>query len=140
MSEEEKIQALVSHMKMHESYLNDILAKENTIARLMDEGRLAIEAMKNISGQDPVEMLMPIGIGIYVEGSASPNSKLLINIGAGIAIEKSKDEAVSFVERRLKEIEVALRSMMSQKQEVAKRLEQIRAEVNVILQKAQKPS
>ena len=140
MSEEEKIQALVAQMKLYEAYLNDIVTRENTVARLMEEGRLAIEAIKNISGQDAVQTLMPIGIGIYMQTSTSTNNKLLINIGAGVAIEKSKDDAVTYVESRLKEMEVALRSMMSQKQELATRMEQTRAEVNSILQKIQKSS
>ena len=140
MSEEEKIQALVAQMKLYEAYLNDIASRENTVARLMEEGRLAIEAIKNISGQDAVQTLMPIGIGIYMQTSTPSNNKLLINIGAGVAIEKSKDDAVTYVESRLKEMEVALRSMMSQKQELATRMEQTRAEVNTILQKIQKSS
>jgi prefoldin alpha subunit len=140
MSEEEKIQALVAQMKLYEAYLNDIVTRESTVARLMEEGRLAIEAIKNISGQDAVQTLMPIGIGIYMQTSTSTNNKLLINIGAGVAIEKSKDDAVTYVEARLKEMEVALRSMMSQKQELATRMEQTRAEVNTILQKMQKSS
>jgi len=138
LSEEEKIQALVSQMKIYEAYLNDIFTRENTVARLMEEGRLAIEAIKNISGQDPIDTLMPVGIGVYMLTSTSTNSKLVINIGAGIAIEKSRDDAVTYVESRLKEMEVALRSMDAQKQELAKRMEQTRDEVNALLQKMQK--
>jgi prefoldin alpha subunit len=138
LSEEEKIQTLVSQMKIYEAYLNDIFTRENTVARLMEEGRLAIEAIKNISGQDSIQTLMPVGIGVYMPTSTSTNSKLVINIGAGIAIEKSRDDAVTYVESRLKEMEVALRSMDAQKQELARRMEQTRDEVNALLQKMQK--
>ena len=140
MSEEAKIQALVSQMKMYESYFNDILTRENTVTRMMEEGGLAIEAIKNISGQDTVHTLMPIGTGIYLQASASPNNKLIINIGAGVATEKSRDDTVAYVESRMKEMEVALRSVMAQKQDIATRMEQTRNEVNTILKKAQKPS
>ena len=135
MSEEEKLQALVSQMKMYEAYLNDILTRENSITRLMEEGRLGIEAIKNISEEEPLEMLMPIGMGIYVQTLSSPNKKLLVNIGAGVAIEKSKNETVTYVETRLKEVEGALRSMIAQKQELAAKMEQTRSEVNSILKK-----
>lgn len=138
MSDEEKIQALVSQMKIYEAYLNDIIARENTIGRLIEEGNLAIEAIRSISGQDSVSTLMPVGIGVYMHTSTSPNDKLLINIGAGVAIEKSKDEAITYVESRIKEMEVALRSMLAQKQELASRMEQTRGEVNAILQKMRK--
>lgn len=138
MSEEEKMQALVGQMKLYEAYLNDIDTRESTVARLMEEARQAIEAIKSISGQDPAQTLMPIGIGVYMQTATSPNNKLLISIGSGVAIEKSKDDAVAYIESRLKELEVALRSMLSQKQEIAARMEQMRAEANAVLQKMQK--
>ena len=124
MSEEEKIQALVSQMKMYESYFNDILTRENTVTRMMEEGGLAIEAIKNISGQDTVHTLMPIGTGIYLQASASPNNKLIINIGAGVAIEKDKNSTINFLESRLKEMQVTLQETVGQKQQVATSLEQ----------------
>jgi len=138
MSEEEKMQAIMSQMKLYEAYLNDILARENTITRLREEGRLAIEAIKDISGQEVVQTLMPIGIGVFMQTSASSSNKLLISIGAGVAVEKSKDDAVAYIESRLKEMEVAVRSMMSQKQEIVTRMEQMRAELNAMLQKMQR--
>lgn len=138
MSQEEKLQALVAQLKVYEAYLNDIIAREGTVARLMEEGRQAIEAIRSIAGKEAVQALMPIGIGVYLSASASPDSKVLVNIGSGVAIEKSRDEAISYVESRLKEMEVALRSMMGQKQELAARMEQTRAEVNNFLQKMQK--
>jgi prefoldin alpha subunit len=138
LSQEEKLQALVAQLKVYEAYLNDIIAREGTVARLMEEGRQAIEAIRSIAGKEAVQALMPIGIGVYLSASASPDSKVLVNIGSGVAIEKSRDEAISYVESRLKEMEVALRSMMGQKQELAARMEQTRAEVNNFLQKMQK--
>lgn len=138
MSEEERLQALVAQMKVYESYLNDIINREGTIARLMEEGRLAIEAIKNLSGQDSVQTLMPIGIGVYMQTTTLPNSKLLVSVGSGVAIEKSKDDATAYLESRLSEMEAALRSMAAQKQELAMRMEQMRAEANSVLQKMQK--
>ena len=138
MSEEEKMQALVGQMKLYEAYLNDIDTRESTVARLMEEARQAIEAIQSISGQEPAQTLMPIGIGVYMQTATSPNNKLLISIGSGVAIEKSKDDAVAYIESRLKELEVALRSMLSQKQEIAARMEQMRTEANTVLQKMQK--
>jgi prefoldin alpha subunit len=81
---------------------------------------------------------MPIGIGVFMQTSASSSNKLLISIGSGVAVEKSKDDAVAYIESRLKEMEAAMRSMMSQKQEIVTRMEQMRAELNAMLQKMQR--
>lgn len=140
MSEEEKLQALVGQMKVIEAYLNDILTKEATVSRLIEEGRSAIDAIRSMSGTDDMQTLMPIGIGVYMQTSVAPAGKLLVSVGSGVAIEKSRDDAVNYIETRIKELEVALRSMFSQKQDLAMKMEQTRAEVNTIMQGLQKKS
>jgi prefoldin alpha subunit len=140
MSEEEKLQVLVTQMKMIESYLNDILSREATVGRLIEEGRSAIDAIRNMSGTDDVQALMPIGIGVYMQASVVPVGKLLLSIGSGVAVEKSRDDAINYIESRIKELEVALRSMSSQKQDLAMKMEQARAEANVMIQKMHKKS
>jgi len=140
MSEEEKLQALVAQMKVIEAYLNDILSRETSISRLIEEGRFAVDAIKNMSGSNPVQTLMPIGIGVYTRASVASVDKLLVSVGSGVAIEKSKDDAVNYIESRMKELEVALRTMLSQKQELAMKMEQTKAEINAIMQKLQQKS
>jgi len=140
MSEEEKLQALVGQMKVIEAYLNDILVREATVTRLIEEGRSAIDAIRNMSGTDHVQTLMPIGIGVYMQASVASADKLLVSVGSGVAIEKSKDDAINYIESRVKEFEVALRSMLSQKQDLEMKMEQTKAEVNTIMQTLQKKS
>ena len=140
MSEEEKLQALVGQMKMIEAYLNDILSKEAAVSRLIEEGRSTIDAIRSLSGTDHVQTLMPIGIGVYMQASVAAVGKLLVSVGSGIAIEKSKDDAIAYIETRIKELETALRSMFSQKQDLEMKMEQTRAEVNAMVQKIQRKS
>ena len=140
MSEEEKLQALVGQMNVIEAYLNDISSKEAAVGRLMEEGRSAIDAIRNVSGNDQAQTLMPIGIGVYMSASVTSGDKLLISIGSRVAVEKSREDAISYVESRVKELEVALRSMFAQKQELESRMEQTRAEVNALAQKLRSKS
>jgi prefoldin alpha subunit len=140
MSEEEKLQALIGQMNVIEAYLNDIGSKEAAVGRLMEEGRSAIDAIRNFSSTDRSQTFMPVGIGVYVQASVASGDKLLISIGSGVAIEKTKEDAISYVESKVKELEVALRSMFSQKQELEARMEQTRAEVNALAQKLRSKS
>jgi len=140
MSEEEKLQALVGQMNVIEAYMNDIASKETAVGRLMEEGRSAIDAIRNVSNTDQAQTLMPIGIGVYMHASVAPADKLLISIGSGVAVEKSREDAIGYVESRVKELEVALRSMFAQKQELESRMEQTRAEVNAMAQKLRSKS
>lgn len=138
MSGEEKLQTLVAQMKMIEAYLNDIATRETTIARLIEEGRSAVDAIRSMSGKDNVQTLVPVGIGVYMQASVTPPDKLLLSVGSGVAIEKSRDDVINYIETRMREMEAALHSIFSQKQGLEMKMEQTRAEVNTLIQSMQK--
>ncbi len=112
-----------------------LLTKKLAVSRLIEEARLASSAVQNIADNE-VESLMPVGIGVYVKALIPPVKKLLINVGAGVTIEKNREDTINYIESRLKEFEVALRQLASQKQQIAIRMEQIQRQINQMLQQA----
>jgi prefoldin alpha subunit len=131
---EQKINEMVQQSRILEAYMNDIITRETTVARLMEEGRLASSAVQNITDVSEVESLTPVGIGVYMKALVPPVKKLLINVGASVTIEKSREDTINYIESRLKEFEVALRQLASQKQQIATRMEQIQEQINQMLQ------
>jgi prefoldin alpha subunit len=79
---------------------------------------------------------VPVGIGVYIRASLPPVKKLLVNVGAGVTIEKSREDTINYVESRIKEFEIALRQLANQKQQLEMRMEQIQGQVNQMLQQA----
>ncbi len=132
---EQKINELVQQSRVLEAYMNDNLSREATVTRLLEEARLASNAIQNIPIDSEVESLMPVGIGVYIKALVPPVKKLLINIGADVCIEKSKEDAINYIESKIKEFEVALRQLVSQKEQISARMEQIQRQVNQMLQK-----
>ena len=112
---EQKINEMVQQSRILEAYMNDIITRETTVTRLMEEGRLASSAVQSITEVSEVESLMPVGIGVYMKALVPPVKKLLINVGAGVTIEKSREDTINYIESRLKEFEVALRQLASPK-------------------------
>ena len=132
---EQKINELVQQSRVLEAYLNDNSSRETTVTRLLEEARLASNAIQNVPTDSEVESFMPVGIGVYIKALVPPVKKLLINIGADVIIEKSKEDSINYIESRIKEFEVALRQLVSQKEQISMRMEQIQAQVNQMLQK-----
>ncbi len=133
---EQKINELVEQSRILEAYMNDIITRETAVTRLMGEARLASAAVQKIVDESEVESLTPVGIGVYIKTLIPPIKKLLINVGAGVTIEKTKEDTVNYVEARIKEFELGLRQLLSQKQQIAVRMEQIQVQINQILQQA----
>jgi prefoldin alpha subunit len=134
---EQRINELVQQSRILEAYMNDIMTRQVTVSKLMEEAHLASNTIQTITSESDVESLMPIGIGVYVKTVVPPVKKLLINLDAGVAIEKSREDALNYVETRIKEYEVAARQLEAQRQEIAMRINQLQSQINQMIQAAQ---
>jgi prefoldin alpha subunit len=83
-----------------------------------------------------LESLTPVGIGVYTKAVIPPVKKLLVNIGAGVTIEKTKDDTINYVENKLNEFEVGLRQLSKQRQQISLSMEQIQMQVNQMISQA----
>lgn len=136
---EQRINEMVQQSRILEAYMNDIVTKEATIVRLIEEARLAASALHNIVQENQTESLVPVGVGVYMKALIPPIDKLLVNVGAGVTIEKSKQDAINYIESRIKEFEVASRQLAGQKQQIEMRMAQIQEQINHMLQQSSGP-
>lgn len=136
---EQRINDMVQQSRVFEAYMNDVMTRQVTVTRLMEEARLASTTIQNITSESEIESLMPMGIGVYVKTMVPPIKKLLVNLGAGVAVEKSREDALNYVEARIKEYEVAARQLEAQRQEIAMRMDQLQSQINQMIRAAQKP-
>jgi prefoldin alpha subunit len=131
---EEHAQALLQQLQALESYMADLLQREEAVMRLLQEATGAVEYMKDIDGDKEFETLVPVGLCAYVKAKVEPNQKMIVNIGSGASIEQEKDSAINYMESRIKELEIVFQQLSAQRQEVALRLEQGQQEMNKLIQ------
>jgi prefoldin alpha subunit len=133
---EQRVNELVQHSRTLELYLNEVLEREATVTKLIEEARLASYALQNISLDKENEALMPIGVGVYLKTNIPSIDKLLVNIGAGVTIEKTREDTLHYIESRIKEFEIGLNQLRDQKRQITSQLEQIQQQVNSMLRQA----
>ena len=136
---EEQAQQLMQQMQMLETYFSDLSQREGTFLSVLREATAAIESIKSLSQKPESETLVPIGIGTYIPTKISSKSKIVMSIGAGVAVEKDFPSAINYLEAHIKEIEVALQDNAAKKQDAAARLEQGREQINQLMQSASQP-
>ena len=73
-------------------------------------------------------------MGTYLPTKISSANKIILNIGAGVCVEKDFSSAINYLEARIKEIEVAIQDTSAKKQDAATRLEQGREQINQLMQ------
>lgn len=136
---EEQAQQLMQQMQMLETYFSDLSQREGTFLSVLREATAAIESIKSLSQKPESETLVPIGIGTFLPTKISSNSKIVLSIGAGVAVEKDFPSAINYLEAHIKEIEVALQDNAAKKQDAAARLEQGREQINQLMQSVSQP-
>lgn len=124
---------------MLESYTASMDQKEEAIMTFLREAVSSVESVRGINQKQEFESLIPVGLGTYVKANVSGTSKVLIDVGAGIMVEKEHDSAINYLESRIKELQVALNETASQKHQVLMRLEQLKQEMNRLIQSANPP-
>jgi|SRR5437588_12366295 len=134
---EQKVNELVQQSRVYEAYINDVMTKQITVSRLLEEARLASTTIQATSTESEMDSLMPVGIGVHIRAIVPPVKRLVVSLGAGVAIEKNREDALNYVEARIKEFEVAARQLEAQRTELTMRMQQLQAQVNQLLRAAQ---
>ncbi|MGH1567564.1 MAG: prefoldin subunit alpha [Nitrosopumilus sp.] len=137
---EEQAQQLMQQMQMLETYFSDLSQREGTFLNVLREAAAAIESIQSLSQKSESETLVPIGMGTYIPTKISSSNKIILNIGAGVALEKDFPSAINYLEARIKEIEIALQDNAAKKQNAAAQLEQGKAQINQLMQATSQPN
>ena len=137
---EEQTQQLLYQMQMLENMFGELTQKERSIINIIREANSAIHSIKGIRTKSESENLVPLGLGAFMKTKVNSDEKIIMNIGSGIAIEKTHDDAINYLESRLKELEIALQDTNKQRQQIAANLEQGKQQMQSLMQKPQNPT
>lgn len=135
LSDEEKLQAAIAELRILEAYYNEVAARESLLGKAMLENRAAIESVKGLPEDSESELLVPIGGGLFIHSKAQPIEKLVVSLGADVAIEKTREEALAFLEQRLSEFEKAAAALVGQRNELARKIGEARAAIGAFVEK-----
>ena len=137
---EEQAQQLLYQMQMLENLFAELTQKENSIINVIREANSAIHAVKGMSTEVESDNLFPLGMGAFIKSKVKQDEKIILSVGSGVAIEKNKNDAINYLELRLKELEVALQDTNQQRQQIATNLEQGKQQLQELMQKSKNPT
>jgi len=114
---------LLVESRMLESTFNELTNRQGMLERMLIESRASLDTVRQIGSTTTDEVLIPVGAGILLRASPPKADKVLVSIGANVVVEKSKEEAEKILERRSKELEENIITILSQRNQIAQRLE-----------------
>jgi prefoldin alpha subunit len=111
---ESRIDAL---MRQRDLFLNKIVELQNSLASI-DEIAKSKE-----------EILFPIGSEAYSFGKVADKNKIIVEIGAGVALEKNFEEAKEIIQKRKNDIQTAVKEIQEDVQKLSQSLSSLEFEI-----------
>ena len=136
MSEEELVRQLASEMRILEGSVNALQSRLEFVRAAIGEVTMAhstIEGLKKTENGDTT--LVPVGGGTYVMMKIADSKKLIMGIGAGVAMEKDVDVSIEELKGRLQELEKARTAVQQQLEQTLGRYQQDRDAVEELLKR-----
>ena len=121
--DEERVNNLIAEVRMLESTYNDLSSRQSLLERILIETRSSLDTIKGLSASSSEEVLVPVGGGILLRASPPKTDKVLLNIGANVVVERTKDVATKFLDVRAGDLEENITAIASQRNQIAQRLE-----------------
>jgi len=134
VKEEDLVRQLATEIRILEGTASTLQARLEIVRSAIGEVTLAhttLEGLKNL--QDGDDTLVPVGAGSYVRMKLADSKRLVMGIGAGVAVEKDVDTSAEELKVRLQELEQARSSIQQQLDQTLARYQQDRDALEELL-------
>jgi len=115
---EERMDALA---RQQDAFISKVTEINSTLASI-DE-----------AAKSPAEAMVPLGTAVYARGSVDGKAKLLVEVGAGVAVERTATEAKAILEARRKDLEQAIETLQKDMQTIVAMLQRIESETQAMM-------
>lgn len=131
--EEDRMNRLLLESRMLESTFNELSSRQSLLERMLIESRASLETIRTMGSANTDEVLIPAGAGVLLRASPPKADKVLVGIGANVVVEKTKEQAEKILEGRSKDLEENIITILSQRNQIAQRLEADRRTLQAFL-------
>jgi prefoldin alpha subunit len=117
---EQTAEALQSRIGMVNAVVTDLTYANSTLEGLEKE-------------TENSELLVPVGGTSYIKAKLVNPDKIIVGLGAGVSVEKTREEAKEIIKKRLEDLEKTRMAMRQQFAQVAERINQNREKLEALV-------
>ncbi|MHA1865271.1 MAG: prefoldin subunit alpha [Candidatus Heimdallarchaeaceae archaeon] len=132
--EEKELQKKVITYKILEARLDSLLKQRDAIIKEIMELRSTIESIEAMEKAD--KLIFSLGSNAYATGKILEKEKIIVEIGAGIALEKNRKEGEKFLKKRIDELNSALKNIEEESVRISQNINLLSSEIQELTKKA----
>lgn len=135
---EDVLRRLVMELQMLQETADAIQQRISLTYSAINELQVAHNTLEGIKKEKKKSsLLVPIGGGSYIKGKLEDSEKLIVGIGANVAVEKTITEAQEAFQTRLLRLEQARNSLQKQLEEIATKITNTRTNFQTLSEQLQ---
>lgn len=124
-SSEEEVRRLMVELRILEGTSETLQSRANFLNAAFAEITFANRTLEGLEEEEAgAPLFVPIGGGSYVKAKLGDVDKVIYGVGAGVAIEKSLEEAKEGIANRVSELEKSMRSVQQQHAQILRRIQE----------------
>lgn len=125
---EETLQRLAVELQVLEGTANALQQRINLVSTALTELRVANATLEGLKKEKKgAPLFVPIGGGSYVKANLETADKVVVGIGAGVAVDRTVKAAKENVETRVAELEKTRSSLLQQLRQVVSKIQEGRS-------------
>jgi prefoldin alpha subunit len=129
-SEDREMQERVAAFRLLESKLKGLAQQREILASKIMEVRSTLASVDEIV-RNQGDILFPVGSAAYVHGNIKDGKNIVVEIGAGVALEKDVEDARKTLEARLKELEDVFVNLQNEISRVSSVMDEIQSNLEL---------
>ena len=128
---EEALRKLVTELRMLEATVEALHNRINLVNAAIAELSFASATIIGLEKEEKGKpLLVPIGGGSFVKAEISTTETMIVGMGAGVSVEKPRDEAKEIIEKRISELEKSRSTIEQQLNQVLERMRSNKQQLN----------
>lgn len=125
----EQYREQMNSLEMQSSYLQAAIADYS-------KAKITLEQLSNLD--TGTEILLPIGGSTYIDATAKNTSKVIFDIGGGIVTEKTSDDAIKKIDKRVEDLQKTQEKLLTMMQNLQNEAAEVSAKAQKLLAEEQK--
>lgn len=135
-SDEETFRRLVVELRILEGTAEELQSRVNLVNAALTELRVSSMTLEGLEKEkNNAQLFVPIGGGSYIKANLESADKVIVGIGADVALEKTMKEAKENLGNRIAELEKTRTSLGQQLGQVIEKIREDRARLEELTAK-----
>ncbi len=124
--DQKTIQQKAYEFEMHKEQMKQIQMQAMQMHRQVEEIEGVKSSLAELKKEKvPGDALIPLGAGIFASGKITDVSEVLVMTGAGVAVKKSIDDAIVFLDGKIEVLTAAFKELDSEGKRISKSAQEI---------------